>query len=97
VSNKPALRPPTAPSYEDWILSPAIAKKADRCKSKAGTGKTPRSSHKASPIDPLLFHDTFQTDPVLAAVVDAWLELPEAIKAGILTMVRAAKGVGGRQ
>jgi hypothetical protein len=29
----------------------------------------------------------------LAAVVEAWLTLPEAIKAGILAMVRAAGGV----
>jgi len=28
----------------------------------------------------------------LAAVVDAWPELPEAIKAGILAMVKAASG-----
>jgi hypothetical protein len=31
-------------------------------------------------------------DPDLAAVVDAWLRLPEAIKAGIVAMVEAAKG-----
>ena len=30
-------------------------------------------------------------DPDLAAVVDAWPRLPEAIKAGILAMIRAAK------
>jgi hypothetical protein len=29
-------------------------------------------------------------DPGLAAVVDAWPDLPEAIKAGIVAMVRAA-------
>jgi hypothetical protein len=29
-------------------------------------------------------------DPALAAVVDTWPELPEAIKAGILAMVKAA-------
>ena len=31
-------------------------------------------------------------DPDLAAVVAAWPELPEAIKAGILAMVKAASG-----
>jgi hypothetical protein len=31
-------------------------------------------------------------DTELAAVVDAWPELPEAIRAGILAMVRAASG-----
>jgi hypothetical protein len=34
--------------------------------------------------------DTCQSDPVLAAVVDAWPKLPEALKAGILAMVKAA-------
>ena len=31
-------------------------------------------------------------DPELAAVVKAWAHLPEPIKAGILAMVKAAKG-----
>ena len=31
-------------------------------------------------------------DPGLAAVVEAWPELPEALKAGILAMVKAASG-----
>jgi hypothetical protein len=31
-------------------------------------------------------------DPTLAAVIDAWAKLPEAIRAGILAMVRAAGG-----
>jgi hypothetical protein len=31
------------------------------------------------------------TDPDLAAVMDAWPELPEAIKAGIAAMVNAAR------
>jgi hypothetical protein len=30
-------------------------------------------------------------DPDLAAVVDAWPELPEVIQAGILAMIRAAR------
>jgi len=30
-------------------------------------------------------------DPDLAAVVDAWPKLPEAIRAGILAMIRAAE------
>jgi hypothetical protein len=30
--------------------------------------------------------------PDLAAVIDAWSELPEAIKAGIVTIVKAACG-----
>jgi hypothetical protein len=31
------------------------------------------------------------TDPDLAAVVEAWPELPDALKAGILAMVKAFK------
>jgi hypothetical protein len=38
-----------------------------------------------------LIHDICRTDPALAAVVDAWPALPEAIKAGILAMVKAFK------
>jgi hypothetical protein len=34
--------------------------------------------------------DTCQTNPDLAAVVDAWGRLPEAVRAGIVAMVRAA-------
>jgi hypothetical protein len=30
------------------------------------------------------------TDPGLASLIDAWPKLPDPIKAGILTMVRAA-------
>ena len=33
---------------------------------------------------------TYTIDPVLAALIDAWPKLPEAIRAGILAMVRAA-------
>ena len=32
-------------------------------------------------------------DPDLAAIVEAWPSLPEALRAGILAMVRAANGV----
>jgi hypothetical protein len=38
-----------------------------------------------------LIHDSFKTDPDLAVVVDAWPDLPEAIKAGILAMIKAFK------
>jgi hypothetical protein len=39
--------------------------------------------------------DTCNTDPDLAAVVAAWPELPEAVKAGILAMVKAAQQTTG--
>jgi len=38
----------------------------------------------------LLPTDTCQNYPDLAAVVEAWPDLPEAIKAGIVVMVKAA-------
>ena len=36
--------------------------------------------------------DTRKTNPDLAAVVGAWPDLPDALKAGILAMVKAAWG-----
>jgi hypothetical protein len=47
------------------------------------------SPHQRS-LAPDLRRDTCQTDPDLAAVVDAWDRLPEAVKAGIVAMIRAA-------
>jgi hypothetical protein len=38
--------------------------------------------------------DTCQTDPDLTAVIDAWHTLPEALRAGIVAMVKAAKKNG---
>jgi hypothetical protein len=35
-------------------------------------------------------------DPDLAAMMSAWPSLPEAIKTGILAMVKAAAGKGNR-
>ncbi len=39
-------------------------------------------------------NDTCKTDSDLAAVVEAWPDLPEAIKAGILAMVEASSEKG---
>jgi hypothetical protein len=36
--------------------------------------------------------DTCQTDPDLTAVVDAWHTLPDALRSGIVAMVKAASG-----
>ena len=60
----------------------------------AGSPKRNASNDLRQP-DPSLAHylptDTCKTDPDLASVVTAWPALPEAIKAGILAMVKAAK------
>jgi len=42
------------------------------------------------PVADYLPNDTCRTYPDLAAVVEAWPDLPEALKAGILAMVRTA-------
>ncbi|MCH9035571.1 MAG: hypothetical protein IID42_13900 [Planctomycetes bacterium] len=34
--------------------------------------------------------DLLQNDPDLAAVISTWPELPEAVRAGIVAMVKAA-------
>jgi hypothetical protein len=42
-----------------------------------------------------VIHDTCQTasaDADLAAVIDAWDRLPEAVRAGIVALVKAAAG-----
>jgi hypothetical protein len=36
--------------------------------------------------------DLLETDPDLTVVIDAWDRLPEAVRAGIVAMVRAAGG-----
>jgi hypothetical protein len=36
-------------------------------------------------------NDTCKSNPDLAAVVEAWPDLPLALKAGILAMVKAAR------
>ena len=41
------------------------------------------------PLGHQLATDTCQTDPDLAAVIDAWDRLPEAVRAGIVAMVQA--------
>jgi hypothetical protein len=39
-----------------------------------------------------LGHESTAIDPALKSLIDAWPTLPEAIRAGILAMVRAAGG-----
>jgi hypothetical protein len=42
-------------------------------------------------VPPLFPHDARKTDPDLAALVDAWPDLPEAVRAGIMAMVKACR------
>jgi len=51
----------------------------------ASTGASTSCVHE-TPKTPLL---SIATDPDLATVVEAWANLPDAIKAGILAMVNA--------
>ncbi len=59
----------------------------------AGYPKGPLPKDLREPAPGVAHHlptDTCKTDPDLAAVVEAWPDLPEALKAGILAMVKAA-------
>ncbi len=61
----------------------------------AGSPKGPLPKDLREPAPAVTHHlptDTCKTDPGLAAVVAACLELPEAIRAGIVAMVKAAPG-----
>jgi hypothetical protein len=57
-------------------------------------GKNKANTSDKQALAPLLIHDTCQTDPDLAAVIDAWGRLPEAVRAGIVAMVKAASRGG---
>ncbi|HZW33277.1 MAG TPA: hypothetical protein VFF52_21345 [Isosphaeraceae bacterium] len=74
------------PPCGDRILSP-MPEKGQKGKNK------PNSSGEQS-LAPSLIHDNCQTDSDLAAVIDAWGRLPEAVRAGIVAMVKAATGGG---
>jgi hypothetical protein len=71
-------------------LSPAPSKPPGMRKFKAAKCLTSIQSHKDLPVDPPVIHDTCQNAPDLAAVMAAWPELPEAVRAGIVAMVRAS-------
>jgi hypothetical protein len=42
-------------------------------------------------LAPSDIHDSRKTDPDLTEIIDAWATSPDALKAGILAMVRAAR------
>jgi hypothetical protein len=62
---------------------------------KCQKGKNKANSPDKQSLAPPLIHDDCQTDPDLATIIDAWGRLPEAVRAGIVAMVKAASG-GGR-
>jgi hypothetical protein len=80
---------PMGRSLADWIRITEVRfrrPKPDVRNQQCGNAlrfSTPPDSH---PIPT----DTCQNDPDLAAVVEAWARLPEAIRAGIMAMVKAA-------
>jgi len=60
----------------------------------AGSPKSPSPKDLREPALSVAHHlptDTRKTDPELAVVVDAWPHLSEALKAGIVAMVKAAR------
>ena len=62
----------------------------DADSSKANSSKDLRISPPS--VGHHLATDACQTDSDLASVIDAWDRLPEAVRAGIVAMVRAAGG-----
>jgi hypothetical protein len=61
------------------------------------SGERKASSHNGlristPPIGHHLPTDACQIDPDLVAVIEAWNELPKAVRASIMMLVQAAKG-----
>lgn len=54
-----------------------------------------RESATARSKNVAILEDSLAIDPDLAAVIDAWPDLPDAVRAGIVAMVRAATEEGG--
>jgi hypothetical protein len=75
-----------APAFQGLSASPAVANPA----TSIGTGQNPSEPVGAS-SSPQLTPQNAPTDPRLAAVIDAWDGLPEAIWAAIVAMVAASK------
>jgi len=93
------------PLVEGSSPSPVISERTRQNTSKAANSNELRQAHSdsASRTEPTqddprrppratrgATRDCIVDDPDLAAVVAAWPELPEAIRAGILAMVKAA-------
>jgi hypothetical protein len=54
------------------------------------TGEIKAFSSHHNPLAPDLLHDTCQTDPDLARIVDAWPSLPESVRDSIMLLIKAA-------
>ncbi len=79
------------PNTPDWIRTSNLRFRRPMAEShKSNIDKGLRIA--TQPIGHQLSTDTCQNDPDLAAVVAAWPDVPEAIKAGIVAMVKAASG-----
>ncbi len=86
TSSVPKVGLEPTPPCGDRILSPAQ-------RARLAAENEANSSIQRS-LAPSVRHDTCQTDPDLARIVDAWPELPQAVKAGIVAMVKAASIAG---
>ena len=74
------------------VLKTGSEQRNNRRKSDPGNDHQPDFTHKRAPFDPISRHDSCQTDPDLARIVDAWPSVPENIRASILMLVKAALG-----
>ena len=80
----------------DWIRTSDLRFRRPMAKSrKSNNDKGLRMA--TPPFGHPLATDTRQTAPDLATVIDAWDQLPEAIRAGIVAMVKTASGKAGRR
>src|SRR5271157_2277414 len=77
-----------------WDSNPRTGGTCQRFSRPSRSSRKPEPEQDLRQPAPCVAHhlptDTCKTDPDLAAVVAAWPNLPEAIKAGIVAMVKAA-------
>jgi hypothetical protein len=64
---------------------------SSRQEASARASKRPQNTPQNTPQPSTVVGGRTETDPDLAAVVAAWDRLPEAVRAGIVAMVRAAR------
>ena len=61
----------------------------------SNTAKTPEKPRKTNSVAPKVAPSS-NADPDLAIVIEFWAQLPAAIKAGIVAMVRTAMRIGNQ-